>query len=608
MRYLRPARRLTHSIQVLGIALLNFAFSLYLSKAFSGIAVIFWLLAIGLFLLSCRYMDDESGGITSWAFRWTPFDWLACTVIFAVALFLRLIDVGTAPFTLHNDEARMGLYTAALIAEPTAHFYTYDEFSTTKLWYYLLALGMLFKGQTQAAIRIVPAFLGAFAIIPTYLFARLLFCRTVAIVAILLLATYHFHIHFSRVAVNNITDPLWGVMIYGTLYVALGTRRRFLYGLTGVLIGISLHFYTGARLFLPLTVVAWLFWWFATWQAKDNISECGSGHGTKKREVLCSASLISIGLLLAAGLVTLSTLREPFWFLTRLQLEGLNAEWVDQTMADNSWSYFQFWWEQVSRSALPFFIYGEAGYGNYYDVEKPLLSIAASMFFAMGLLLSLARIRTWPSQLLLAWIVLTILFGGVLLRNPPAVQRYVTLTVPIVLLIAISLQTMHRWFCDSLPQFRPLWWGLFVVAVLYLSATGISRYFGDYLSRETYGTRKSQAATLIGRHLLEQPANTQVIYLGQNSSSYFKSSIPRFLAHHLDEQNIYQFDSENEASYFLRPNSLLDFGEQPTLLLIQSYDKDSISAIELQYSGATHESLIWPPSESAFVEVFALNK
>ncbi len=93
-----------------------------------------------------------------------------------------------------------------------------------------------------------------------YLFARRYYGRWVALLAALSFAAYHFAIHYGRLGLNNIWDPFFAL---GALYglevgLADGSRKHLLAG--GLMAGLSIYFYMGARL-IPFIGLALLIHW-----------------------------------------------------------------------------------------------------------------------------------------------------------------------------------------------------------------------------------------------------------------------------------------------------------------------------------------------------------
>lgn len=116
--------------------------------------------------------------------------------------------------------------------------------------------GTLFLGDTLEGMRLASTFTGTFTVLALYVLARSLFDRTTALMAALLLATFPPHLHFSRLALLNIADPLFGTFALAFLARGLVQQRRVDYALGGVFLGLTQYFYNGGRLFyLPLALV-----------------------------------------------------------------------------------------------------------------------------------------------------------------------------------------------------------------------------------------------------------------------------------------------------------------------------------------------------------------
>ncbi len=71
------------------------------------------------------------------------------------------------------------------------------------------------------------------------------------------LSAFHFHIHFSRIGLNNIWDGFWYVVTIGALWYGWEKDRRNAYILAGLSLGISQYFYSSSRTILAL-ILAWV--------------------------------------------------------------------------------------------------------------------------------------------------------------------------------------------------------------------------------------------------------------------------------------------------------------------------------------------------------------
>ena len=125
------------------------------------------------------------------------------------AALLRFIDLGQLPRVINGDEGLIGQFVLAAKRNPLANPWSLFE-NIGGL--YRHGIGMMIKlfGQTPFALRLLPAIGGTLAIPALYVLARELFGRRVALMAAILLAVSHAHIHFSRtVAVTYIQSTLF---------------------------------------------------------------------------------------------------------------------------------------------------------------------------------------------------------------------------------------------------------------------------------------------------------------------------------------------------------------------------------------------------------------
>jgi 4-amino-4-deoxy-L-arabinose transferase-like glycosyltransferase len=482
--------------------------------------ILLWLLALGLFLGACWLLDRGQAHPRMLAIGWDRQDTSLLLLATGVAWGVRSLNLGLMPRTLHNDEAIMAVSAVRLLQEPVADPALIDTQGYVNLWYYTLALSIRLFGETIAGVRTLPALLGVLTIPAAYLLFRCLFERRIAMVASILLATFHFHIHFSRLALNNVADPLLGALIFTCLVLGWRTQRYTLFALAGVWLGLGLYLYTGARLFFVLIASMGLLWLLArrsSWRAWPSSTYLGP------------LLILSLGVLLVAAPIVQNILLNPDPFTTRFRRDGLSFTKIQQFAAEQAVTPARFLVEQAKHAALAFHYYPDKDVGAFYDKERPLLGVVPGVLMGVGVGVCCHRWRRWRFQLPLVWLALAVLLGGVLMVRPPSVQRYITLAPVLCLLIALGIDLLYRAATRLLPH-RERWWRLAVVLLVsYVAADSLQQYFGDYRRRETYGTLQSQAATMLAQHLASYPTTPTVVYVGERTQPYLRSHIPRYL-------------------------------------------------------------------------------
>jgi len=87
------------------------------------------------------------------------------------------------------------MFVTGWLGHPTLYYFAESVF----LWVF---------GIGPLGARLLPAFIGVLTIPVFYLLARELFDRKLALIAAAILSAYAFHIHFSRIGLNNVLDLL----------------------------------------------------------------------------------------------------------------------------------------------------------------------------------------------------------------------------------------------------------------------------------------------------------------------------------------------------------------------------------------------------------------
>ncbi|HTP07961.1 MAG TPA: glycosyltransferase family 39 protein, partial [Anaerolineae bacterium] len=205
-----------------------------------------WILAVGAALLAA--WPRHEAPVT---FESTPrWETIALLGILVLSFLLRIIDLRNLPYVLMGDESKFAVQARAfnqgLLFQP---FQTAMD-GHWGLWFMVLGTFMRMFGETIEAIRLHAVIFGTLSILATYAVARLLWGRRPALIAAALLATYHFHIHFSRNAMNNIYDALFGMLIFGLFWLGWLKQRRWPWLLGALALGMAQYFYIGGRVIL----------------------------------------------------------------------------------------------------------------------------------------------------------------------------------------------------------------------------------------------------------------------------------------------------------------------------------------------------------------------
>jgi hypothetical protein len=351
----------------------------------------------------------------------------------ALAFVFRAWELRDIPSHVDNDVALMGVFSSRLIREGSyrwigpsgsMHLLAYDQF---------LAWGMRLFGDDRIGL-VTPSVLFGTATVPlTHLLGRTMFRPRVGLVAAGLLAGSYTHIHFSRILFGADTAFAIVLMVL-MLYRGLRTSSPIWLAGAGVVCGLDFVLYDSARV-MPLIPLA-LF----CWAARD--------PGALRRAWRGWAAL-AVGALVAFGPMTVFLATSFRQFVGRGNAVALWAPdvWAHQVNAykTNSPMLVVLW--QAANTFLTFYLTGDSS--PHFGLRRPMVAATTAILFAVGVGLCLRRRGDVRPVLLLAWIVLTLVFGGVLTYDPPS-WPHLNAVLPAVALVAALgadalVETWTRW-------------------------------------------------------------------------------------------------------------------------------------------------------------------
>jgi SAM-dependent methyltransferase len=430
---------------------------------------------------------------------WNRWELLGLAGMVVAAFLVRFLQLDEIPYVLAGDEASMGREAARVLSGELGNPFVTGWFSHPTLFFFILALPVRAFGQTTLAVRFLSPFIGALSVLGTYLFARRAWGRPVAWIAAVLLAGYHFHIHYSRLALNNIWDPLFALFVMGLLWCGRQTRDRRYYVMAGLALGVSQYFYMGSRLLLVLVGSLMLYWAVrdsrGLWRERSNL-----------------VALVLMALVVALP-IALFSLKHPDDYMARMNQLGIfHSGWLGREVELTGRSAASLLGEQLWRAALAFNYTHDPTF--WYRPGIPLLRFWPSILFVFGLGLAVVGVRRTPNFVLLLWIAATVLFAGALLENPPSSQRYVIAAPAICILVALAL----IWIGERLRELlggRPAAWlgGVTLLALLFVWGD-LDFYFGEYTLEGDYGGLNTEVAQRVSDYLNDLGPDWHAFFFG----------------------------------------------------------------------------------------------
>jgi hypothetical protein len=313
-----------------------------------------------------------------------------------------------------------------------------------------------------------------------------------ALVTAALLATYHYHIHFSRLGSIQVSDTFFVALSLLFLYRAYDRRSALDWALCGVVVGVAQFFYAGAR--FTAVVVCVVVFFLALRDGMPFVRQ-------RYREVLV---LVGAMLLTSAPMIQFAV-RFPNDYNARVNEVGIvQSGWLANEQALRGEGPLPILFEQAKRSFLAFNFYGDRNV--WYGTQEPLMDDVAGVLFVLGVgiaLLHMFNRRMFP---MVAWWGGATILGGVLTESPPSSQRLITLAVPAIFFVALAVVTIGRIVAQSFDvrQRARVLVPYLVAVVLALSIISLKWYFVDFTPQRLYGGYNGVVATSIGKYARDE--------------------------------------------------------------------------------------------------------
>ena len=338
---------------------------------------------------------------------------LAIAMVVIVGSIIRIHALGTNPPGLFCDEASNG-YDAYCLLETGRNrlgtqwplFFPTLETINEGLYRYLMVPSVAVFGLTELAVRLPAALAGTLTILLLFSAVRLTVEPRVAFLSAAVLAISPWHIVMSRVGFRAVLLPL--LMLVAVVAAERGRARSHWFLISGLAVGLSMHTYVAAALFVPPVAAAWI------WRCRNELKR-------------------SLGIGLASAAVA-GAVAAP---VVMMWVSPIGMARPSLLLVDSPWQFVVNYGSYFSPSFLffdgdPNLRHGVPGLGQLHIIEMVTISV--------GMFVLLRRWRkTYPW---IVWVLASPLASA--LTEPAQALRSVSLAVGLAVVSATGIDTLVR--------------------------------------------------------------------------------------------------------------------------------------------------------------------
>lgn len=488
---------------------------------------------------------------------------LAGTILFLVALLLRAINTASIPVVLTGDEGSSGLFAVGFLQGKIDNLFIAGWFSFPTLHSFIQSHFILLFGQTTQALRLMAAFAGALTIVLVFFVGRSMFGMTGGLCAAIFLAGMHYHIHFSRIGLNNIWDGVFIVLTLGFLWLGWQHNKRTAFLVAGLGLGLAQYFYATGRSII-LIILAWLL-------------VAGLCDRTRLRRAIPGlVFMFWIALIISLPLNWFYA-NHPDEFMAPYNRVTIMGNWLNNAVSETGKTPFFIIIEQMWK-AVQGYVYRPLI--HWYMPGVPMLFEGPAFIFLLGLVFIILKPKDSRSQLLFFWLAAVTAAVG-LSESPPAAQRYLAAAPAVALVIGFSL---HQLSCFLAKKWSSRVRQIPIVVVLIsllMSIHDIRFYFEEYTPNNYFGGFNGRVAQVLAERLQVEPNGQEIIFCGYPNMGYHSISSLPYLA-----PQITYYDVTQPWGSSADPQPT---GERILFAFLPNHENDQ-AAVEQQYpSGSWSE-------------------
>jgi len=433
-------------------------------------------------------------------------------LILILSAFLRFYQLNQSPPSLNWDEISHGYNAYSILKTgqdewgftfPTI-FRAYGDYKLP-VYIYLTSLSVGLFGLNAFAVRFPSALAGVLSVLFTYFLAKKLFKNNlVAILSAFFLAISPWHIFLSRPAFEaNLASFL---VIAGIYFFLVGLEKRWILPLSVFFLGLSVHTYNSARIFIPLILTTLFLLHYASvmkWVRER-----------KKEGILVIAILLLFFIPLMVSLVSPSGWARFKWvsILDQGAINRINmargSSFLPKPLPrliHNKATYFTIaYFRNYFSNFSPRYLFVKGGSNYQYNIPgKGIIYPIQAPLILIGLYYLFKNWRKKESKLIFFWWLLAVVPAAATQENPHVLRTILVLPMPQII-AAFGFGQIWDWLKGR--KIAKLFLGLaYGLILIILASRFLTNYFGPYRKTYSWSWQYSyrQAADYIQLHYNE---------------------------------------------------------------------------------------------------------
>lgn len=474
------------------------------------------------------------------------FIYIALGIIIFLAFLFRFYNLSSIPPGIHGDEAELTIISQKIINGKYYSFFSYGNtgqfFEISVLGSYVQGFFLRFIGDAITGMRFSSAFAGTLTVLVFFYLSRLYFKnKYVSLFTTLSLATSHFHIAYSRLALPNIWTPFFMVLIVHFLIKGIQKNKNIYSIYSGIVLGISLYFQQTTRVipFMLLTIF---------------VTKLLSNMKTWKKTILQAIILFSFASIIFFPQATFY-LTHPNIFSPRLNEVSIFNHLPEYFQKYHTTNVVTVILWQFINTLKVFNFGGDIGF-FFYGYQGSMVTPIIGFLFVLGLFLAFKKIKDYKNLILLVWFFIIVIMGGTATIDAPSTQRLVGIIPALFLITGLGVEFVYN-------KLRKKYVILLLSVLLIVSSIWDYKiYFIDYIHSQA-GWAQREPATQLAYYFKSLGQNWKIFVVRENTWLYFKHGTVRLLNPNLEGEDYDQLEnalSNNVATYknivfILPPNS-----------------------------------------------------